>query len=234
MRRTGLLWVAALCMLSVGSCSKRERTKPSSEQPGGGTAAVGTGGTAANVKSDGDYVRDIATTQMAEVELSRIALTKATSPAIKLFAQTVIDEAGAAGNTLKGVVSGHPIEWPAQLGDKHRDTLNELAKKQGADFDHDYLKAIVEGHQDLGAKLESRLDLQSVADWKTAAAGRTQSKALPDPNVALRDVQVSPNKSANELTMKINQWAADFYPVAQKQLDTARTLEKATKKHSTN
>ena len=29
--------------------------------------------------------------------------------------------------------------------------------------------------------------------------------------------------------MKINQWAADTYPVAQKHLDTARTLENATK-----
>jgi hypothetical protein len=35
------------------------------------------------------------------------------------------------------------------------------------------------------------------------------------------------------VTMKINQWAADTYPVAQKHLDTARTLENATKKRST-
>ena len=41
----------------------------------------------------------------------------------------------------------------------------------------------------------------------------------------MRDVQVRPDKSDNEITMKINQWAADTYPVAQKHLDTARTLE---------
>jgi len=29
--------------------------------------------------------------------------------------------------------------------------------------------------------------------------------------------------------MKINQWAADTYPVVQKQLDTARTLKTAMK-----
>jgi hypothetical protein len=50
----------------------------------------------------------------------------------------------------------------------------------------------------------------------------------------MRDVQVRPNKSDTEATMKINQWAADTYPVAQKHLDTARTLETATKKRSTN
>jgi predicted outer membrane protein len=121
-----------------------------------------------------------------------------------------------------------------QLDDKHRKTADELAKKQGANFDRDYVKAMVEGHQDLAAKLESRLDVQSLADWKTAAAGRTDSKALPEPTIAMRDVQVRPNKSDNEVTMKINQWAADTYAVAQKHLDTARTLEAATNKGSTN
>ena len=36
------------------------------------------------------------------------------------------------------------------------------------------------------------------------------------------------------ITMKINHWAADTHPVAQTHLDTARTLENATKKLSTH
>ena len=47
------------------------------------------------------------------------------------------------------------------------------------------------------------------------------------------DVQIRPDKSDNEITMKINQWAAETYAIAQKHLDTARTLENATKKRST-
>jgi hypothetical protein len=39
---------------------------------------------------------------------------------------------------------------------------------------------MVEGHQDLTAKLESRLGVQSLADWKTAAAGRTHNRDLPE------------------------------------------------------
>jgi len=169
---------------------------------------------------------------MAEIELSRMALGKTTNRDIKSFAQMLIDDHSAAGDKLRSVVSEQAIDWPAHLDDKHRETADELAEKQGGDFDREYLKAMVEGHQDLTAKLESRLDVQSLADWKTAAAGRTQSKALPEPNVALRDVEVRPDKSNNEITMKINQWAADTYPVAQKHLDTARTLENPTKKRS--
>jgi putative membrane protein len=234
MRRIGLLSVA-VAVVVIGGCSKTEGTKPRpSEQPAERPAAVGTGGAGADVKSDGDFVHDVATMNMAEIELSRLALEKGTSPEIKAFAQKMLDDHGAAANKLKTVVSGQPIDWPAQLDEKHRKVADELAKKQGADFDGDYVKAMVEGHQDLAAKLESRLDVQSLADWKTAAAARTQSKALPEPKAEMRDVAVRPIKSSNDVTMKINQWAAETYPVAQKHLDTARTLENATKKRSTN
>jgi putative membrane protein len=235
MKRTGLLWVAVVAnAIVIGGCSKTEGTKPpSSEQPAARSGAVGTGGAGANL-SDDDFVRDVALKNMAEVELGRMALDKATNLDIKSFAQRMIDDHGAAGQNLKSVMSGQPIEWPVQLDDKHRKTVDELAKKQGANFDRDYVKAMVEGHQDLAAKLESRLDVQSLADWKTAAAGRTDSKALPEPKNALRDVQVRPNKSGNQVTMKINQWAADTYPVVQKHLDTVRTLETAMNRQPTN
>ena len=234
MRRIGLLWVtvAALGITSYG-CSRTEAPKPASSEPlAARPGAVGEGGAGANL-SDGDFVRDVALKNMAEVELSRMALDKATSPAIKAFAQKVVSDHESAGQNLKSALSAQPIGWPAQLDDKHRKTADELAKKHGADFDRDYVKAMVEGHQDLAAKLESRLDVQSLTDWKTAAAGRAASKALPDPDT-MRDVQVRPNASDREVTMKINRWAAETYPLVQKLLDMARTLETTAKPDSTN
>src|SRR4029450_1254611 len=92
MRRTGVLWsaVAAITIvISISGCSKTEGTKtPSSGQPGGQPGAVGTGGAGANVKSDDDFVRDVALKNMAEIELSRMALDKSSNLDIKSFAQT--------------------------------------------------------------------------------------------------------------------------------------------------
>jgi putative membrane protein len=218
--------VAALIIV-ISGCSRHE-------QPPQRAAPVGTGGAGADVNSDAEFVRDVAIKNLAEIELSRIALEKATSPQLKAFAQEMVDDHGSTGNSLKSIISGQSIEWPAQLDEKHREIADELAKKQGADFEREYLDAMVDGHQNLAAILESRLDVQSVADWKTAAAGRTQGKALPDPKADMGDVSVRPAKSDSGITMKINQWAADTYPIAQKHLDTARTLENATKKRSTN
>jgi putative membrane protein len=231
MRRSGLRWVAvAAIAVIVSGCSKPESTtRRASEQPAG---AVGTGGAGANL-SDDEFVRDVALKNMEAVELGRLGVARTTDPNIRTFAQRIVDDHGAAAQTLKNGMSGRPIEWPAELDDKQRENADELAKKQGADFDREFVKAVVENQQNLAAKLESRLDVQSLADWKTAAAGRTDSHALPDPGTAMRDVPVRPNKSEDAVTMKINQWAADTYPVAQKHLDTARTLETAAKKRST-
>jgi len=242
MRRSGLLWVVvAAITLILSGCSKTEGTKtedtkaPASDQPGAIPGKVGTGGAGASVRSDDAFVRDVALKNMEAIELSRMALDKTANPDIKSFAQRMVDDHRAAEDKLKSAVAGQAIDWPDQLENKHRETADELARKQGVDFDRDYLKAMIEGHQDLTAKLESRLDVQSLADWKTAAAGRTQSsKALPEPKAALGDVAVRPDKSDNEITMKINQWAADTYPVVQKHLDTARTLENPTTKRSSN
>ena len=224
MTRAGLLCVAVAAAV-LGGCSKTEVNK--SEPVTGGT-----GGAGANVRSDDDFVRDVAAKNMAEIELSRMALARVTDANVKVFAQQLITDYGAAADKLKSVAAGQSIAWPDQLDDTHRETLDELAKKQGPEFEREYLKAVIEGHQDLTAKLESRLDVQSLAEWKTAAAGRTQNQALP--NAEMRDVPVRPNEGGSETTTKINQWAAETYPVAQKHLDTARALVNDAKKRSTD
>jgi len=231
MRQTGFAWIGlAVITIAITGCSKDAATPTSSAEPGARPGAVGSGGAGASVTSDDEFVGDVARKSIAAIAVSRIALSNSTNPDIKTFAQRLIDDHEAASTKLKSVLTGAAIEWPAQLDEKHRETADELAGARGADFDREYLQAMIEGHQDLAAKLESRIDVQSLADWKTAAAARTESKAMPEPTTAMRDTALRADKSGNAGTMKINQWAADSYAVVQKHLDTARTLENAVKK----
>ena len=89
----GALWVAAASITIVlSACSNTDSTKPrSSDEPAAPPAAVGTGGAGANVRNDDDFVRDVAIKNMAEVELSRMALNRAANPQIKAFAQMMVD-----------------------------------------------------------------------------------------------------------------------------------------------
>lgn len=64
--------------------------------------------------------------------------------------------------------------------------------------------------------------------------GCSKTEATKTEGTRRPDVKVRPDKSNTDIGTKINQWAAETYPVAQKHLDTARALENATKKRSTN
>jgi putative membrane protein len=219
------LWAAAVLVV-ISGCSNTEGRKTTPLADG---TAVGSGGAGANLGSDGEFVRDLASKNLAEIQLSQMASDRATSPQVKVFAQMLVRDHGTAADALKNAISGQAFEWPAQLDDKDREAVDDLAKKQGPDFDRQYVKAMIEGHQNVAAKLEGRLDVTSLAEFKTSAAGRAQSTMMPDPKAEMADVPVRPNSSDNTLTKKVNEWAASTYPVVQKHLDTARALEHVTK-----
>jgi len=120
----------------TGACSNsggnnRAPTEKVSER----TAAVGTGGAGANLKSDSAFLQDVGQKNAAAIQLSRMALSNNTNADIRAFAQKVFDEDGGVQGKLKSALSGQPTEWPNQLDEKGSKTAGELAKNQGADFD---------------------------------------------------------------------------------------------------
>jgi predicted outer membrane protein len=226
MRGARLWWIGVVASTFViCGCSNGDRQPTSSERPGARPGAVGAGGAGASVSRDDEFVLDVAHKTLALVELSRVAERTTANSAVKPFAQRLMHDHGAAAKTLQDVLPEQLVEWPNQLNERYKGIAEEIAQKRGTDADRAYVKAMIDAHQDLAAKLETRLDVQSLAAWKTAAAARTQSRAMPEPTSALRDVVVRPDTSGDESTKKINQWAADTYPMVQKHLDTARTLD---------
>ena len=134
---------------------------------------------------------------MTEVELGKLALERSANAEVKKFGQMMIDDHTMAGNKLKDLASAHNIPVPAGLDDTHRELRDKLAMLKGAEFDREYMAAMVEGHEGVAGKLESRLDSERVAE-----------------------------KSDNVVTMAFNQYAAEAYPVVQKHLDAAKGIDK--------
>ena len=112
----------------------------------------------------------------------------------------MIDDHTTAGDKLKSVASGQNIRVPTDLDDKHRDLRDKLAKLSGSAFDREYMAAMVEGHEGVAGKLDSRIDSAKLAQ-----------------------------KSDNVVTMAVNEWAAEAYPVVQSHLAAARVIDKALK-----
>jgi len=220
MKRIGILSMAFAAMLTVACGGGRDdRANPNNDN-----AAVGTAGenpSAANADRNAnagvsrgaqDWTHDLMIANMAEVKLGELASQKATNADVKAFGRMMVQDHTKAGDQLKQIASAQNIQPPTDLDDKHRDLQEKLSKAQGADFDREYMDAMVDGHQDVLNKLEDRVDKSG------------DDKA---PSYA-------PKKTDDQFETKLNQWAADSAPVVNKHLERAKQLKDKVGRRMTN
>ena len=99
-------------------------------------------------QEDAAWAVKVANANMTEVELSKVAQTKATAPRLKNFADMMVTDHTAAGNQLTQLAGTKNITLPANLDDKSQKKLDELNKKTGNDFDKAYRDDMLDDHKD--------------------------------------------------------------------------------------
>ena len=227
MKRTCFLYLALVAVLA-GGCRANDPDKAAA--PPADSAAIGTSGAGDIRAADRDFVRDVALAGMAEIEMARLALERGADANVKKFAQMMMDDHGKAGSRLQAAAAPHRLEIPAQLDDDHRDKAKKLSEKSAADFDLAYADAMVEGHEDMVDRLEARIDRDTLAEWKTKNHDPVTGKKVEAKGEA---VAVMAEKSDNPVTLSLNQWAAETYPVAFAHLQAAKDLQKGVKRRVT-
>ncbi len=101
---------------------------------------------------------------MAEVELGKLALQKSQNAEVKKFAQMMITDHTAANTELKTLAAKKNIVLPTDIGG-HKDTVEDLSKLSGAEFDKEYVEAMVDDHEEDVDFFEDKSD-NSDADIK--------------------------------------------------------------------
>ena len=224
MKRMSFLAIALAAVVAAGCDGKR--TEMAKTDAAGDPAAVGTSGAAKVSSADRDFVNDLSVAGMAEVELGRMATERAANPEVKKFGQMMVDDHTAAGNKLTAIATQYNIPAPAALDEKHAGLRDKLAKLQGAEFDREYMAAMAEGHETVAGKLESRIDKTDLGKWKTEAAGMSGKKTVE----RAKATAIRPEKSDDIVTMSLNEWAAEAFPVVQAHLEAAKVLNKSQKR----
>lgn len=115
------------------------------------------------------FMKDVAEASMAEVEIGKLAKDRALNPRVKNFAEMMIKDHTAANNDLMTIARDKSVTLPSTLG-KHQSHLEDLSKKNGAEFDKAYMKAMVNGHEDVVKELEKCAQNGTDPDVKTFAA----------------------------------------------------------------
>jgi putative membrane protein len=96
-----------------------------------------------------DFAVKTANAGMTEVELGKIAEEKATSKSVKDFGAMMVKDHTKANEELKALASAKNITLPATVSEDTRKHIDDLNKKTGNDFDHDYIDMMVNDHKDV-------------------------------------------------------------------------------------
>lgn len=168
--------VVAVAALALAACgSDRNRTARNNANNSTETAqntATGMGGNANRTadnsadratggnlsSSDRDFVTKAARGGMAEVEIARLAETKASSPRVKEYARQLVEDHTMANEELKRIAANDNVALPANLDSSDRSELEKLNGLSGARFDQEFMKHTVDDHKDDIKDFEKQAD----------------------------------------------------------------------------
>jgi putative membrane protein len=120
-----------------------------------------------------DFVKEVAISDMFEIQSSRLAQDKGNAPE-KSFGSQMITDHTKTSTELKGLVSSGKVqaEVPAALDSSHQSKLDKLKGESGKDFSSDFDSDQVSGHKDAVSLFERYAksgDNAALKDW----AGKT-------------------------------------------------------------
>jgi putative membrane protein len=96
-----------------------------------------------------DFVKEVAISDMFEVESSKLAESKGNA-ATKSFAGQMVTDHSKTTSELKGLVSGGKVkaELPTAMDNAHQSKFDKLKGLSGADFDKQYASDQQGAHKD--------------------------------------------------------------------------------------
>jgi putative membrane protein len=117
-----------------------------------------------------DFVKEVATSDLFEIQSSQLALQKAKDEPTKAFAERMIADHQKTSSELKSLVQSGKVkaDLPAQLDSSHQSKLDKLKSLSDADFDKQYHADQDSGHKDAVSLFERYAkggDDPALKDW---------------------------------------------------------------------
>lgn len=166
-------------LLAAGGCSSRNDSTKQAEKINDAKIdkqAVATGSDAkAEAKDVTKALVELANTSRTELELSKVAVQKATNPEVRAFAQRAVNDHGQDDRQLETLAKQMNVTLPADLSNKSKSHLSKLtAMEASTAFDTQYLDYMASVNDDA---LDAADDLR---DHAPTDAVKTFAKKMMD------------------------------------------------------
>ena len=149
---------------AVESANESNEVKQDSAEKTSGEA------TAPVSEEDSKFAVMAASGGMMEVQLGELAQQKAASQRVKDFGAMMVRDHTKANDELKNLAGMKNITVPPAPGEDHMDQITNLSKKSGREFDREYMKMMVDDHQEDIDEFEKCSNNSKDADLKAFEA----------------------------------------------------------------
>jgi len=102
----------------------------------------------AKKKVSDKHANQIAQADLAEVQAGKLGVSKASSPEVKKFAQSMIDDHGKHLGELRTMAKSKGMQLPSAPAKKHQEAMKKLQSASGAEFDKLFMTQMVKDHED--------------------------------------------------------------------------------------
>ena len=93
------------------------------------------------------FLSEAAEGSMAEIQTASLALTRTQNPEVRTAAQQIIADHTAVSDEVKSIAGKKSAQTSLEISSAHKSVVNKLTKLQGAEFDREFVKAMVEDHE---------------------------------------------------------------------------------------
>lgn len=167
-------------------------------QPGSGTRNAPAKSNIA--RGDRKFIEEAAGSGMFEVQVGQLAASKAIDANVKSFASMLVDQHTAANNELVKIANAKGVELPAAPKHSMRREIEKLGKKNGDEFDRDFVRQVgIKDHKKDIKEFE-----KASKDVKDADLKAFVDKTLPVLREHLAAAEKLPQSGKNAAAMGAN------------------------------
>ncbi|MDB5688307.1 MAG: hypothetical protein JWL91_183 [Sphingomonas bacterium] len=159
-----VLFATSIMALALSACGQSATDTPAGNSAATDAGTIETTGSPATIGANGPglvptpkFVENAAISDMFEIASSKLALTRATAPEIKSFAQAMIAAHEGTTAALKKTLAtaGVAVTPPTAMDERHAGMLDELQKAAPDKFDAKYLDEQTQAHREALGLMDS-------------------------------------------------------------------------------
>jgi putative membrane protein len=104
------------------------------------------------------FMKEAASGGLMEVELGKFAAEKGSHQRVKEYGKRMQADHSKANAQVKKIASSKGVDLPTQPSGEHKSTMDKLTKLSGAEFDREYMEAMVDDHKEDIEKFQTQAD----------------------------------------------------------------------------